>query len=71
MPLSDEKLVDAFYGLLGLWALAIIKYFYPGVKNFLVKKISKEEENVPSMDPQFAEQLALTLREVVKLNDSK
>ena len=29
--------MDAFYGLLGLGALAVLKYFYPGVKRALVK----------------------------------
>ncbi len=68
MPISDEKLVDAFYGLIALGALVTIKYIYPGLKKFLIKKFGHADET-NKLDPEFVTQLANSMSEILKLAD--
>jgi|LakMenEpi03Aug12_release.lakeMendotaPanAssembly.Ray.scaffolds.fasta_scaffold455682_1 hypothetical protein len=67
MPFQDEKFIEAFYGLLGLGALVALKYIYPGVKKFLVKKFGHTNDSTPALDPVFAQHLAINMREILKL----
>ena len=60
MPMEGE-LVNAFYGLLGLGAMCALKYMYPSMKKFFVRKFGKK--NV-SIDPKFREQIMLNLPEI-------
>jgi hypothetical protein len=65
MPFEKEKLLDALYGLIGLGAIVSLKYRYPSIKKFILRKYGSKKK--AEIDPQFVEQLALNLPELIRI----
>jgi hypothetical protein len=63
MPWETE-LVNSFYGLLGLGAMCALRYLYPSVKKFLIRKFGNGE-TAPRIDPKVRDQILLSLQEIL------
>jgi hypothetical protein len=60
MPWETE-LVNSFYGLLGLGAACALKYVYPSLKKFFIRKFGNAQ-TAPRIDPKVREQILLSLQ---------
>jgi hypothetical protein len=72
MPFADEKFVDAFYGLLGLGAVVTLKYIYPTIKKFLLRKCGHADpDETTKLDPVFVTQLATSMSQILRLAEKQ
>jgi hypothetical protein len=63
----ETDLVNSFYGLLGLGAACALKFFYPSVKKFLIRKLGRESAH--RVDPKMRDDILQSLREVLSIGD--